>query len=533
MPEGIFLQKEEAVFPAGNNPPTIVSEESRISDDDARFHLARLLAGEEATEGEALVLFQILIEKRPDDPEILASLADLALNTGHAAESRRLYLRIVEIDKTEARRLAYAERMTAWGDFYGAEWIYRGVLADHPRQREILLKLADLLFAMQRTAEAEEICRKILLREPDARDVLLLMVRLKMKEKDFLEAEKWSRQVIAMNQENVEAKLLLSEILTARQRFGEAIALYQEAETLGAMPAAALGIGRVCIKEGKSEEGSRAFSRALDAAPRDVEARFRAAGPKRITDKKFIEELFRTEKSSRRLNRWAELYATEGRMKEAIRIYEVILARDPGFFPAQTALAELLALDGRFEEAIALYQDLSNRFPATSKIQIGKARALSWAKRYREALNLYFEICRFNPRDPVPVMEMARTAVWGKWYEEAHAIYSKLLEPSVDLSFQKALQSATRGIRNERLRAAIQNLEKGAARDFITEAYKGFQNDFERFSHNLSREDKRLVEEILLDFFATSRIQRKAALERQAKELVWNKRPRNAIPVYR
>ena len=130
-------------------------------------------------------------------------------------------------------------------------------------------------------------------------------------------------------------------------------------------------------------------------------------------------------------------------------------------------------------------------------------------------------------------MEMARTAVWGKWYEEAHAIYSKLLEPSVDLSFQKALQSATRGIRNERLRAAIQNLEKGAARDFITEAYKGFQNDFERFSHNLSREDKRLVEEILLDFFATSRIQRKAALERQAKELVWNKRPRNAIPVYR
>lgn len=533
MPEGIFLQKEEAASPAENNPRTIVSEESRISDDDARFHLARLLAGEEATEGEALVLFGKLLEKRPDDPEILAALADLALNAGHAAESRRLYLRIVEIDKTEARRLAHAERMTAWGDFYGAERIYREVLADHPGQRKTLLKLADLLFAMQRTAEAEEICRKMLLREPDARDVLLLMVRLKMMEKDYFEAEKRSRQVVAVNRENAEAKLLLAEILTARQRYGEAIALYREAETLGAMPAAALGLGRVFLKEGKPEEAGRAFSRALGAAPGDVEARFRASGPKKITDKKFIEELFRKEKSSRRLNRWAELYAAEGRMKEAIRIYEVILARDPGFFPAQTALAELLALDGRFEEAIALYEDLSNRFPATSKIQIGKARALSWAKRYREALDLYLELCRFNPRDPVPVMEMARTAVWGKWYEEAHAIYSKLLEPSVDLSFQKALQSATRGIRNERLSAALHNLEKGAERDFITEAYKRFQMDFERFSHTLSREDERFVEEILLDFFATWRIQREAALERKAKELVWDKRPRNAIPVYR
>ena len=282
MPEGIFLQKEEAVFPAGNNPPTIVSEESQISDDDARFHLARILAGKEATEGEALVLFEKLLERRPDDPEIIAALADLALNAGHMAESRRLYLRIVEIDKTEARRLAYAERMTAWGEFYGAEQIYRGVLADHPGQREILLKLADLLFAMQRTAGAEEICRKLLLQEPDVQDVLLLMVRLKMKEKDFLEAEKWSRKVIAMNRENAEAKLLLAEILTARQRFGEAIALYREAETLGAMPAAALGIGRVCLKEGKPEEASRAFSRALEAAPGDIEARFRAAGPKKI-----------------------------------------------------------------------------------------------------------------------------------------------------------------------------------------------------------------------------------------------------------
>ncbi len=533
MPEGIPLQKEEAAFPAGNNPQTIVPEESQISDDDARFHLARLLAGEEATEQEALVLFRKLLEKRPDDPEILAALADLALNAGHAAESRSLYLRVMEIDKTEARRLAYAERMTAWGDFYGAERIYRGVLNDHPGQRKILLTLADLLFAMQRTAEAEGLCRKMLLREPEAEDILLRMVRLKMMEKDFPEAEKWSRKAVAANRKNIEAKLLLAEILTARQRYGEAIAIYREAETLGAMPAAALGIGRVCLKEGKHEEAGRAFSRALGAAPGDVEARFRAAGPKRIIDERFIDELFRTEKSSRRLNRWAALYAAEGRMKEAIRIYEAVLARDPGFFPAQIGLAELLALDGRFEEAIALYEELSNRFPATSKILIGKARTLSWAKRYREALDLYFEIGRFNPQDPVPVKEMARTAVWGKWYEEAHAIYGKLLEPPVDLSFQRALQSATRGIRNDRFRAALQNLEKGAERDFTTDAYKRFRKDFERFSCTLSREDQRLVEEILLDFFATWRIQKEAALERKAKELVWDRRPSSAIPVYR
>ncbi|MFH0802406.1 MAG: tetratricopeptide repeat protein, partial [bacterium] len=129
-------------IPAGTPPPgaedsqrisvsgqeTIVPEGARISNDEARLALARVLAREETTQAEARRIFQALLKERPDDPEVLAGLADLSLASGHAEECRDLYLRILVLEGTEARRLDYADRMSAWGDFYGAERIYREFL---------------------------------------------------------------------------------------------------------------------------------------------------------------------------------------------------------------------------------------------------------------------------------------------------------------------------------------------------------------------------------------------------------------------
>jgi tetratricopeptide (TPR) repeat protein len=534
-------------IPAGTPPPgeedsqgiaagdqeTIVPEGARISGEEAMLALARALAREEATQAEARRIFQALIKERPDDPGLLADLADLALASGHAEECRDLYLRALALESTEARRFDYADRMSAWGDFYGAERIYREFLAAHPEEREIRLKLAGVLVAMQRTEEAEGLYRKMLLHEPNDGDVLFAMVRLKMAEKDFIAAETWVRRAVETSVERSESRLFLGNVLVELHRYDEARMAYREATAAGSVLAATLGIGRSYMKEGMPESARQMFAQAMKAAPDDVEARFRAAGPEKIAEENFIREILRTEGSLHRLEHWAGLYAAEGRRKEAVQIYEFVLSRDPAFSSAQVELAEILALDQRFDRAINMYVEIAARFPGASKILIGQARALGWAKRYSESLDLYKQVHRLNSRDPVPVREMARTALWGKLYTESSTAYGQLFSPPVDQSFQEVLISAARGLRNERLMAAIRNLMKSSELGSVTEGYERFRNDFEIFGQTLSREDWRVIEGILLDFLPAWRIQKAAALERMAKKLVRDKRPGRSFPVYR
>ncbi len=460
--------------PPGNEHQTIVPEESRISDDEARLALARILAGEEASQEEARRLYLELLEGRPDDPEALAGLSDLALAAGHVEEGLKLYRRIIEIDGTETRRLAFADRMLAGGDFYGAERLFREHLAKHPGERAILLKLVEVLMAMQRTEEAEGMCRRFLLDEPADADVLLVMARLKIMEKLYGEAESWVGKALAAAPQRGEARLLLGDILSAQHRYKEARKAFTEAESGGFRVRAVIGIGRSYLQEGEMEAAKRAFADALALAPEEVEARFRASWPEKAAQERFIEDLIREERSPRRLTRWAEFYASEGQRRQAIRIYDEVLARDPAYFPAKISLAELLALEEQFERSIALYEDLAGRFPGASKILIGQARVLGWSKRYRASLDLYGKIHLLNPGDPVPVREMARTAMWGKQHREAMAAYAGLLSTPVDRSLLDALLPAAKGVIHEPLQAAVRTLRGRAEKGSLTEGYERF-----------------------------------------------------------
>lgn len=509
------------------------SYQEQPQDREIAIELARIHVRKKAWP-KAKAILENLMARFPGDLGVIAELADIEAAQGHAERCRNLYLQALSRkEDSRSLELRYAERMTLWGDFYGAERIYREFLDAHPEEREIRLKLADILVAMQLTEEAEGIYRKMLLQGPTAGDILFAMARLKMAEKDFFGAEEWARRAVEASVERNESRILLGNVLVALHRYDEARRVYREVTATGSVLAATLGIGRSYVKEGMLESARQVFAQAMKAEPGDVEVRFRAAGPEKIAEGEFIGELIRSEGSSHRLTHWAGLYAAEGRRKEAVRIYEAVLSRDPAFFPAQIELAELLALDQQFDRAIALYREIADRFPGATKILIGQARVLGWAKRYHESLDLYKQVHGLNSRDTVPVREMARTALWGKLYPESSTAYDQLLSPPVDRSFQGVLLSATRGLRNERLTTAVRNLVKSAELDSVTEGYERFRNDFDHFGQTLPREDWRAIEGVLLDFLPTWRIQKAAALERKAKELVRRKRPNRSLPVYR
>lgn len=519
---------------AGISPvrDTIVSPEAWISDQEARLALARALAADEKTFAESGRLYRELLGVRPGDPEVLGGMADLAMAEGHAGTCLEMSRQILAKAPTEERRLAHAGRMTAFGDFYGAERIFRDHLERNPADRRVRLLLADLLSAMQRPEEAEGIYRALLLDEPHAVDVMLAMARLKRKERAYPEAERWAAKTLAASPGTAEASLLLGEVLAARHRYEEARMAYGQAAKAGFEKESALGIGRACLKAGDPAGARQAFDRALATAPADIEARYWQAGTETAATEGFVAEVIRTEGSPRRLSRWAEIYASEGRRPQAIRICRVLLDRDPDYFPAQIALAELLALEGDYGRSADLYERLAARFPGFSKILLGQARTMAWSKRYALSLELYDRLHHLNPGDPVPLRERARTALWGKDEAAGEESYQALLSPSVDRTLLADLQPAAAQIRNERFRAAVRSLSERSGQT-AGEGYEGFRRDFEALAQELRPEEARRIETILIARLPDWRIQRAVALEEKAKGLVRNKRPTRAMPLYR
>ncbi|MHB8907539.1 MAG: tetratricopeptide repeat protein [Syntrophales bacterium] len=511
---------------------TIVPEDARISESEALLALARILAEDETTFAEAGRLYRELIKRKPDDPEILAGMADLALAEGHADECFALSGRIPEKGRTEAGRLASAVRMTAFGDFTGAERIYREHLEKRPADRPVRLRLADLLVAMQRPEEAEGIYRALLLDEPGARDLLLAMGRLKEGEKAYGEAERWARKALERTPGQGDASLLLGDILSAMHRGEEAREAYARGGAGGHGKDAALGIGLSYLREGNAVLARQAFGRALAIAPDDVEARYRFAGPEKVGSDGFVAEVL-TEQSSRRLIRWADLYAADGYRRQAVRICEAVLARDPEYFPAEVARAEFLAFDGQYERSAAAYEHLARRFPGFSRILLGRARLMAWSKRYSRSLALYDELHRLNPRDPVPLREKARTAFWAKRPATGEESYRQLLSPPVDPSFLAAVLPVTGEIRDDRLQDAVRKLRERVEKGDAGEGYSGFRGDFEPLAETLPPRDRRRIEAVLIDYLPAWRVQKAVGLEWKAKELVRNRRTTRAIPLYR
>src|ERR1700736_2037380 len=142
-----------SVFPA--LAETIVAPADQVSDFDARQELARVLRrlGRTAAAQNEL---RTLLEIRPNDPLVLADLADLEASRAHFLRSRDLYEQALSHSgDVPEMRLRYARQARCWGDFYRSERIIRAHLRKLPQDIDAALDLAGVLSAEQQYAAAE------------------------------------------------------------------------------------------------------------------------------------------------------------------------------------------------------------------------------------------------------------------------------------------------------------------------------------------------------------------------------------------
>lgn len=548
---------------------TLVPKDRWITDAQARLALARILAYDSATLTESLNQYHILRDQNPDDPLIpiemagvlirkgdtaealslvndireiklndpaaIAALADLEASLGHAVRCRHLYLKaIAQSHQPETLRLQLANRMNLWGDFYRAESIYRDRLAAHPDDREAALKLATVLRSSERYPEAEGIYRQLLAESPDPGEIPLELARLKRLEKDAVTAQKWVDRILELRPDDPNALTLKADLLFFQKQYPEALGIYSMLSDRDCCRVQGImGMGKVYLKQGKSDLAQDAFVQAHELDPQAVEVEYYVAGPNTATSDDFVDALVEERRlSAITLEKWARLYAEQGYYATAIRCYEASLKRDPDCFPAQIGLAEVLAIDHQYDRAVERFEVLSHVFPDNRKILIGKARALGWGRRYDDAIALYDTIHQLSPADPVPQMEKARTAVWAKEMDLAFAIYDALLEPPVDGRLAQALAPVAEASGHSELMAAVQRLSESAEQGSIYQGTDALNHELVRLRKDLTPDTNRQIEAIEARLFPPYAIQKAACLEYQSKRLTWKRRPAQATDAY-
>jgi tetratricopeptide (TPR) repeat protein len=469
-----------------------------------------------------------LLEIRPNDPVLLADLADIETARGHFVRSRDLYEHaLFKSGNAPELRLRYARQARSWGDFYLAEKVLRAYLGRHPLDIDARLDLAGVLIAEQQYEMAEAEYRS-LAKKPGARQRAFIgLATCRFLEKDFPAVLPYADAVLNTNPEQTEALALRAEALRRLHRYDEAKEDFRRLSLLPSSRASAwIGLGRLARAQ-KDEASAEAYFRRVQRSDSgEIRARYLLAG-ENATEPSFVRGMVASRgMTATDLNTLAELYAEDGHLDSAITVYQAALTKDPEYFPARIALAQVLATDHRYGESIDLLTRLHDEFPDNAKIVLSLARVLSWSRRYDDAIRTYRELAALNPADTIPRKEMARVATWSKQMSLARNVYAEIYATSVDQQLIEALQ---RSHQDQVVLGALARVAGNGKAPY--EKYEQVRQLLD--SGQLPGVSRPAAENALADLEPVYRLQKAIWLESSAKWLDWNKKFLQSAHTYR
>jgi tetratricopeptide (TPR) repeat protein len=511
---------------------TIVPPSDQVSDFDARLELARVfqrLGRIAEAEDELHQLLRI----RPDDPVLLADLADLEAARGHFERSRDLYLKALSksgrgsTGASSQLRLRYALQARSWGDFYLAEKVLRARLQEHPQDVRAALDLAGVLVAEQQY-EAADAQYRLLTKAPRARQPALIgLATSHLAAQDFQGVLPFTDEVLNSDPNQVEALTLRAEALRRLHRYDDAKRDFRRLTTLTSGRVSGwIGLGRIAHAQKDDQSAEAHFRRAHESDPVNIKARYLLAR-QQATGAGSVHEIVGPGVSTApELNSLADVYAADGSLDSAITTYRAALEKDPNYFPAQIGLAQTLASAHRYDQSLDLLTRLRAEFPDDAKIMLTLARVLSWSRRYDQAIGAYRQLSELDPADTVPRREMARVATWSNQMGLARKTYAEIDSPTVDQQLSDTLQRSHQG------ETALQILDKVPHNTNTPyERYEELRQLVD--SGELPASSVSNVETVLAQLEPLYRLQKAVWLESTAKWLNWNRKFMQAAHVYR
>ena len=528
---------------------TIVPKEDAISDDAARFELAKILAYERKTAAEALFHLARLKQTHSDltvrflEGRAYASLAkhreagaifselekipnlsfellrDLAFGEfflGHYGTAKCLFQRArVESPKKEIASfdLEYALTELAWGDTLEAQELLDALKEQKNEipQKKLSLAQIKILIAEERLNDAEQLLRGLLAEGFDP-ELAAMLLEIRLRKKEFCLVEAWLSQFSKEQGNLLPLMRTFASLQYQEKEYLEAAYFYKKIAQLEkndqaryeALKWAAASLDRSGVAP------TPALLEEIEVLyPEGAAAQFFSRGELDRNALAFIQNVEEIE-NPQILNEWAELYQAFDNPYFALRLQRKAVQLDPDYTPSMMALALLYPSLFDYAKGLCIVKKLVEEF-GSFKFLLQEARALSWQKSYSQSVANYDALSALFPDNSLLVLEKARVLMWANRGDQALSVYQELFNPWVD-------------------EILVQELDITSEPDPC-----GFEY-FEKLSDEASIDwdrspflKKSCLERFLLNHFALWRTQKDAYLEYLAKKAKWENRPLHAL----
>lgn len=420
----------------------IFTQLAREYPDNALIHysvgVAQMLRGHSA---EAEAAFERVIELDPDYLNAYVNLASVYEARGELDLAVERLSRVVEVapDSVPARRaqarllIIEGRLLGTQGNLHEAIATYERALAIEPNDREALVAQAALYRRLGETAEELRAYRRIVAAYPDDAASRLRMAELALNQGQYHDAYEQLEAIalqgptdaIAARAQDILARLKSSEAgrRAAEERLLARIAQQEERlrETPGD-PGAWRELALLHLQHGDEAAAATAFEEIRGLEPEDWRSRYALAS---LYDNRgrFAEaaeeygavlaldadEPTRARALANLQSVVAKRYYVEGRLDEATKQFEEILAGDPDNELAHFYLGLIYSQEEQTLRAVDAYQEVIRIVPSHVGARLNLAASYERLNREEDAIAEYTKILQANP--PPQIAEMAQRAL--------------------------------------------------------------------------------------------------------------------------
>mgnify|MGYP001174133863 CR=1 FL=1 len=323
------------------------------------------------------------------------------------------------------------------------------------------------------------------------------------------QAVEWVNKLIALNPKDSEARILLANLYSIMERFGEAAEMYQailvdDPKNFNVR----LLLGGLYARTHDYEKARQVLEKLAEINPDSYAGYYYLA--KLYQEMRLFDKAAEAFDKALALN-WspmlayeaAELYEQEKRYPEAIAIYRRILEEDASDERARSFLANVYFRQGEVDKAISEMENLRDISANPAKVELAICRILLDAGRRLDAVIRLNAILKKDPQsdgarallilayyqqgDRVATKKLLRQVrPTSPAYEESVVMLARILQEEKDFSgAEKTLRQAMADKLNRRLNFYVALAMLYAGQDKIEKAHRVFTQAMADFSGNV------------------------------------------------
>lgn len=389
-------------------------------------------------------LLKQVLASSPTNEEAVIGLATIAINNDKPDEAKAVLEKAVkEQSPPSLAVLSMLSNLAAdSNDMASAEVYLKQIMELSDADEQVVLQLAAIYQASDRTKEVPDLLGKYLAKHPEAINVRTSLAELSLAAGNTEEALKI---VDAAPDNSAKVRLLRAGVLTQSGKVEESLPVLQEitkdaSADKQTVSAAYMGLASIFVQQNKTAEAEQELTALIERDPENIQALFMRSGlyfnrrdfANSLSDMEKVVKLAPNDPSAHL--GLADVLNASGDSEKAEAIISDVIARFPGYAQAYITMANLQMMQGTPEAALMTLDIGKNVAKGSVDLIMARTDILVSLKRYDEAKKGLEEFSKENPDlKTAAQMRLADIEALRERYGAAAKIYEDLLKENPDM----------------------------------------------------------------------------------------------------